>query len=552
MFLRSCALFLLLSCGSAALAAEPTPRLAVVVSVDQLKADHLVRFRPHFAAGGFKRLLEGGVEFQNCHYRHAITQTAPGHGVILSGVYPHVHSVIGNEWIDRDSWEQINSVEDRDAPLVGVAPRELGPAAAARPDKTGRSPKNFTARTVGDQLKARYGADCRVFAASNKDRSAILLGGQRADAAYWDEVGKMVTTRFYRAELPPWVEAFNRERRVFAAFGRTWDRLLAPAVYEALLGPDDAPGENDSFGFGRTFPKKVDGGKAEVSPAFFTAFDNSPFSSEVLSAFVQRAVREEKLGQHRGTDLLCVSFSQVDTIGHSYGPDSHELMDSVLRLDRVLAELFGFLDREIGADHWVVVLTADHGVAALPERTVAAGAAGGRVNPRDLDGAVKKALDRAYGPLTANEVWFVRDGTTLHLRPTALAQKAVTAAAAAQVARDALARLPFVAQAFTREELLAAPPEGDSVLAMARRSYHAGRGRDVLVVLRPNFVPRSNTGTTHGTPHDYDTQVALLWQGPGVPRGVRPERVGVEDIAPTLAALLGVPAPEGAQGRKLF
>jgi predicted AlkP superfamily pyrophosphatase or phosphodiesterase len=552
MSLRSCATLLLLSCGSTALAAESAPRLAVVVSVDQLKADHLVRLRPHFGAGGFKRLLADGADFQNCHYRHAITQTAPGHGVILSGVYPNVHSVIGNEWIDRDTWEQVNSVEDRDSPLVGMTPRELGPAAAARPDKTGRSPRNFTAMTVGDQLKARYGADCKVIAASNKDRSAILLGGQRADAAYWDEVGKMVTTRYYRAALPAWVEAFNQERRVFAAFGQTWERLLAPAVYEALVGPDDAPGENDSFGFGRTFPKKVNGGKAEVSPAFFTAFDNSPFSTEVLGAFVQRAVREEKLGQHPGTDLLGVSFSQVDAVGHSYGPDSHEVMDSMLRLDRVLAELFGFFDREIGVGRWVVVLTADHGVASLPERTVAAGAGGGRVNTRDLDSAVKKALDRAYGPLTADEVWFVRDGSALHLRPAALAQKNVAAAAAAAVAREALARQACVAQAFTREEILAAPPEGDSVLAMVRRSYHAGRGRDVLFVLKPNFIMRNNTGTTHGTPHDYDTHVALLWHGPGVPQGVRTERVGVEDIAPTLAALLGVPAPAGAQGRRLF
>jgi hypothetical protein len=183
---------------------------------------------------------------------------------------------------------------------------------------------------------------------------------------------------------------------------------------------------------------------------------------------------------------------------------------------------------------------------------VAAGAGGGRVNTRDLDAAVKKALDRAFGPLTANEVWFVRDGSSLHLRPAALAQKNVAAAAAAAVAREALARLPFVAQAFTREEILAAPAEGDSVLAMVRRSYHAGRGRDVLFVLKPNFIIRNNTGTTHGTPHDYDTHVALLWHGPGVPQGVRTERVGVEDIAPTLAALLGVPAPEGAQGRRLF
>lgn len=535
-------------------AAEPVTRLAVVISVDQLRADHLVRFRPYFGEGGFKRLLEGGLEFPHTYFRHAITQTAPGHATILSGVHANRHAIIGNEWLDRETWDQVNSVEDRDSPLVGVSPRELGPTAAARPDKTGRSPRNFEATTVGDQLKVRFGAECRVFAASNKDRSAILLGGKRADDAYWDEIGRMVTSRHYRAKLPAWVEAFNARRRAHATFGQTWDRLLEPAIYEALLGPDDAPGENDSFGFGRTFPKKVNGGAATITPNFFTAYDNSPFTTQHLGEFVQLAIREEKLGRHAGADLLCVSFSQVDAIGHAYGPDSHELMDAVLRLDRVLASLLDCLDREVGLARCVVVLTADHGVAPLPERLPrpAGAAPGGRVSTRELDGAIKQALDGAFGKLTGNEVWFMRDGTALHLRPAALAAKHLDAAAVAKVASGALRQFPAVAQAYTREEILAAPPEGDSVLAMVRRSYHAGRGRDVVFVLKPYFIIKSNTGTTHSTPHAYDTHVAQVWFGAGVPKGVRTERVGVDDIAPTLAALLGVPAPDGAQGRRLF
>ena len=182
------------------------PKLVVVISVDQMRADYLVRFRPYFGEGGFKRLLEGGADFQNAHYRHALTKTAPGHALMLSGVHANVHGVIDNDWLDRDSWELINSVEDRASPLVGINPAELGPAQARAPEKTGRSPKNFSAVTVGDQLKQRHGEKSKVFAASNKDRSAILLGGKLADAAYWDENGKYVTSRHYRAELPAWVE----------------------------------------------------------------------------------------------------------------------------------------------------------------------------------------------------------------------------------------------------------------------------------------------------------------------------------------------------------
>jgi predicted AlkP superfamily pyrophosphatase or phosphodiesterase len=532
-------------------AADATPpKLAVVISVDQLRADYLVRVRPYFGEGGFKRLLEGGTEFRNAHYRHAITQTAPGHAQMLSGVFSNVHGIIGNEWLDRASWEQVNSVEDRDAPLVGIAPAELGPVQAKAPETTGRSPKNLLAATVGDQLKLRDGAKAKVFTASNKDRSAILLGGQRGDAAYWDENGKFVTSRHYRAALPAWVAAFNAEKRAEAAFGRVWERVLAPAVYETVQGPDDAAGETVDFGFTRVFPKTVNGGAAAVTPKFFTAYENSPFSTEALGEFVQRAVVEEQLGRHEGTDLLGVSFSQIDAIGHSYGPASHEVMDSMLRLDRVLAALFDRIDREVGLARCVIVLTADHGVAPLPEGFK--DGRGGRIKVAELDAAVKQALDAKFGALPKGETWFARDNLAYHLRPAALAARSASAKDAGVVVKTALMATPVVAEAFTREEILAAEPAGDSVLALVRRSYHAERGRDVILVPKPYFMVKTSSGSTHSTPYDYDTHVALVFFGAGVPQGVQEGRVGIDDLAPTLAPLLGVKAPPLAQGRKLF
>jgi predicted AlkP superfamily pyrophosphatase or phosphodiesterase len=548
-FARTLPLFLTLLCAVRAADATP-PKLAVVISVDQLRADYLVRFRPYFGEGGFKRLLEGGADFRNAHYRHAITHTAPGHALILSGVHANVHSVIGNEWLDRDSWEQVNSVEDRGSPLVGINPAELGPVQAKAPEKTGRSPKNFQATTVGDQLKQKYGDRSKVFAVSNKDRSAILLGGQRGDAAYWDENGKYVTSRHYRAELPAWVAAFNAEKRAEAAFGKNWERLLPAEVYEKVQGPDDAPGEGLVNGFTRTFPKRVTGGKDTLTTAYYGAYDTTPFTTVTLGEFVQRAITEEKLGRHGATDLLCVSFSQVDGIGHGYGPDSHEVMDSMLRLDRVLAAILAQIDREVGLAHCVIVLTADHGVAPLPERMAPAPA--GRVKLADLDPVVKKALDAKYGPLPKGETWATRDGVNFHLRPAALAAKNVSAAEAANVVKAALLEVPIMGYAFTREELLAAPAEGGEVLAMARRSYHAERGRDVMFFPKENFVPVGGTGSTHATPYKYDTHVPIVFFGKGVSKGVHTESVGVDDIAPTLAPLLGIAAPSAAKGKKLL
>lgn len=541
--------------AAAPAAAEDRPKLAVVISIDQFRGDYLTKFRPYFGEGGFRRLLEGGAEFRDTHYRHSITQTAPGHATILTGVPASVHGITSNEWTDRSSWESINSVEDRDSPLVGINPAELGPAAAGNPAKTGRSPRNLNAETVGDMLKARYGSDMKVFAASNKDRSAILLGGKKADAAYWDENGRMITSRYYRESLPAWVEAFNAERRVHATFGRTWDRIADPKLYDQVQGPDDAAGEYAGNGYTRTLPKTVTGGKATITPAFFQAFDVSPFSAEFLGAFVERAITEEKLGRHPATDLLCVSFSQIDSCGHMYGPDSHEVMDSILRLDRVLARLLDTLDREVGLARCLIVLTADHGVVSLPEHVQAKQGpeAAGRVNLGEIDAAVKKALDAAYGPLEGKESWFLRDNAGYHLRPASLAKKKVPEAAAAKTARDAIAALPYVAEVYTRDDLLAIDPNGATVASMMRRSYREGSDRDVVFALKAFFIPGTRpTGTTHGSPYAYDTHVTHLWYGPGVLPAIRGERVGIDDIAPTLAAALGVPAPNHAPGRRLF
>jgi predicted AlkP superfamily pyrophosphatase or phosphodiesterase len=557
-FRFSIVLSILVALASGVRAAEPAapPRLALVISVDQLCGDYLGKFGPYFGEGGFRRLLQGGTTFSEAHHRHAIAHTAPGHAVILTGAFANTHGIISNDWIDRETWESVNCVLDRESPLVGISPGEMGPVARANPAKTGRSPRHLEAGTVGDQLKRKFGRDAKVFAAGNKDRSAILLGGRMADAAYWDENGRMVTSAHYRAALPAWVEAFNAEDRAGQAFGKTWERLIAAGIYDRVQGPDDAPGETVDFGYTRTFPKTINGGADRITPAFYTAFDNSPFATELLGDFVQRAIQEERLGRSRGTDLLCIGFSQIDAIGHNYGPHSHEVMDAMLRLDRVLASLLDFVDRDIGLANCVIVLTADHGVAPLPERVQALqpGTPAGRMRSSDLSAAVKSALDGAFGPLPGRESWFMYDAMSYHLRPAALAAKKVSATDAAKVVKQALLAQPMIQVAYTRDELMAAPParDDDSLLALNRRSYHAGRGRDVLFVLKPNFIAKTSAGTTHGTPHSYDTHVAMVWFGRGIPKGVRPERVGIEDIAPTLAALLGVPAPAQSEGRQLF
>lgn len=537
-------------CALAQPAADP-PRLAVVITVDQLRADYLTRFRPFFGDGGFNRLLANGAVYTDAHFRHSVTLTAPGHASILSGVFAETHGIIANSWLDRGSWQVINSVEDPDSPLVGTAaPRSPGNIIAR---KAGRSPKNLRATTVGDQLKLRLGATSRVFSASNKDRAAILLGGKLADQVYWVENGVFVTSRHYRDALPAWVAGFNEQHAATKLFGARWERLLDASLYDAVQGPDDAPGESDNHGLARTFPKTIDGGRKEISNRFYNAFDTTPYATEMLGAFAELALREEKLGHSATTDLFCLSFSQIDVAGHAYGPDSHEMMDSMIRLDRVLAQLLDAIDREVGLQHCVIVLTADHGVCPMPERIQAMSPSipAGRYSLRELEAHVTRALDAKFGALPENEIWFTRNNTSVHLRAAALNAKQLSRLEVATVVRDALLTAEPVERAFTFAEIREFPVEGDSLESMVKRSYHPHISGEVFYTVKPYYFVRDD-GSQHGSPHNYDTHVPLIWFGAGVTPGVHPQRVGIDDIAPTLSGLLQVPAPPQARGRRLF
>lgn len=535
---------------------ESRPALAVVISVDQMRADYLERFAPWICEGGFARLVAHGAVYSECRYGHAGTKTAPGHATILSGTHPSIHGIMANEWIEPDTWQGRVAVEDAEAPLVGITPRAWRSPGGVIEAKEGRSPRSLLATTVGDQLKIRHGAGSKVFSASIKDRSAILMGGKLADGAYWTENGRFITSTYYRSELPSWIAAFNERQLVEATFGRRWERLLSREIYDRVQGPDDAPGENSKWGLGRTFPRTIDGGTGQIGKDFYDAWYVSPFSNDVLAEFVKAAVKAEGLGRSTYTDLLCISFSQPDGIGHYAGPDSHEIMDSMLRLDRTLADFLEFLESEIGLDRCVVVLTADHGCAPMPERVHSfdrPGVTAGRIEGATLDALVGGSLAAAYGEPAENERWFIRDNDGYRLSREVLDAHAVPIADAARVVRDALLSFEAIETAFTREQILGPVSTPDSrLLKLVRNSYPPARGQDVVFVVRPFVIVNFSLGGTHGTPWDYDTHVPLVFMGGGAPVGENIEPVGVVDLATTLAPMLMVPAPPEAVGRRLF
>lgn len=537
-----CLLLLSIAPTAGAQAPAPGPRLVVVIAIDQFRADYLQRFRRYFGAGGFNLLLRRGATFAETHYQHAVTQTCPGHAVILTGSNPNVNGIVANYWFNLAQRSEEYCAADTAATLIGT----IG---------EGRSPRNLRDSTVGDRLKRATAGRSRVVAIAGKDRSAIMLGGHSADAAYWTEDTLVVTSSYYMRQLPPWVQRFNRSGAISRYRGSTWSRLLPAPAYR-LVGRDNVTAEENPGGMGRTFPHRLSAGRSSLGN-FIKGFETSPFENEVLVRFAMDLVQQEQLGQDNDPDLLAIGLSANDPVGHSYGPDSHEVMDITVRTDRELERLFGFLDHYVGMDRVLVVLTADHGVAPLPElvrqRNPAAQAA--RINPATIAAEAEQALRARYGEPRA-PAWMTRPTWIMyprwpwmHLNLPGLEDRGIPVEEAEQVAQQAMQRMPGVAQVLTGTKLRQRP---GAPLSRAELSFHPQRSGQLYYEFSPYLVPEPDgAGTDHGSPWTYDTHVPLLWFGPGIAPGVYQEPAAVADIVPTLSLLLGLDAPRASQGRVL-
>jgi predicted AlkP superfamily pyrophosphatase or phosphodiesterase len=521
----------------------PSPRLVVVIAIDQFRPDYLQRFRRFFSPGGLSLLLTRGAAFTEAQYQHGVTQTCPGHAVMLTGSYPNVNGIVANSWFNLAQRREEYCAADTAAQLLGASGE-------------GRSPRNLVDSTVGDELKRRTAGRSRIVTIAGKDRSAIMLGGHLADAAYWTEDTLVVSSTYYMKELPSWVRRFNASGAVTRYRGSTWNRLLPAAAYQQA-GRDDVAGEENPGGMGRVFPHRLGSGAPSLAN-FITGFQTSPFENEVLLRFAIEAIQQEQLGRDDDPDLLAIGFSANDLVGHSYGPDSHEVMDMTLRTDRQLERLFGFLGQQIGMDRVLVVLTSDHGVAPLPEIARARNRAirAARIDPSVIAEAAERALRTRYGEprgpawMTPPAWILYRGWPWLYLNLPELEDRRIPLAEAERVAQEAMREVPGVARVLTEAELRGQPrtaPRSGAELA-----FYQGRSGQLYYELAPYLVvEQGGNGTNHGSPWTYDTQVPLLWLGQGVAPGTYRDPVSMADLAPTLSALLGIDPPGGSQGRVL-
>jgi hypothetical protein len=493
--------------------APKKPKLVVLVVIDQFRYDYLTRFRSSYK-GGLARFLDSGAVFTNAHYEHFPTVTAVGHGTMLTGALPSISGIVGNEWFDRESGKQVSSVSDDSVDLLGGQPG--APAA---------SPHRLLVSTVGDELKMANPV-AKSVGISSKDRSAILPAGHMADGAYWFDTrtGNFVSSTYYFKQLPDWVVKFNQSRVVDQWAGKTWSAVDGAADQKPFL----------------TMP-------AANASGYYNMLDRTPYHNDLLVLMAQAAIEGEQLGADDVPDVLSVSFSANDRIGHALGPDSPQVRDVSIQSDRSLGVLFEYLDKKVGAGNYVAVLTADHGVAPLPEVMKQRKMSGGRIPEGSVLNAVRSALAARYGPGD----WVVgKSGPSPYLNYPLIAEKKLSLEEVQQVAADTVRNLPHIYRVYTRSELRRGSGIDDMVDRRVRNGFHYQRSSDLFTVVEPYWLFESS-GTSHGTPYNYDSHVPVVFYGAGIKPGRYNQRAAVNDIAPTLATMLDVETPSGANGRVL-
>jgi predicted AlkP superfamily pyrophosphatase or phosphodiesterase len=554
------------------------PRLVVAILVDQLRYDYLERFHSHFVEGGFRTFTDRGAFMTFAQYDYAPTVTGPGHASFLSGATPATHGIVGNDWFDKKSGKSINCVSDPEVSGVGVK----SPASGKR------SPRNFIGSTLSDEMRLRFKS--KVVGLSLKDRGAILPAGRNATGAYWldSSNGHFVTSTWYRDALPAWLNSFNERQLPASYVGQTWKRLLPESAYQ---WPDNGAGE------GRLAGEKTSAFDHIIKPSPTEGLETivpTPFGNTLLRELAEAAVDGEKLGAPGCTDFLSVSFSSTDACGHIFGPYSQEMQDIILRLDIELERFFKFLDQRIGLNNVTMVLTADHGVAPVPEFAVTNGFQGGRADlpdlkptppqdspndntapstsiatssnpkkedeksadsekpattaPSGLMADLLKALSQRFQSSRILLSPRFYDGHLFYNHQELAAQK-ISADDVSHFIREwALASGRFQA-AFTRNQLLdgRAPGElGQRIL----KGYHAERGGDIVLTLKPFVLPGAGkSGTTHGAPFSYDTHIPVAFHGPAFKPGRYADAFAITDIAPTLSVVLRMNEPSGNVGK---
>ncbi|HMJ70861.1 MAG TPA: alkaline phosphatase PafA [Cyclobacteriaceae bacterium] len=517
-----------------------SPKLVVGIVVDQMRQEYIYRFERKFGDGGFKRLMSQGYMLKNAHYNYVPTYTGPGHASVYTGTTPAIHGIIGNDWYDKNIKKGVNCVGDDRFKPVG--------------SETGNgdvSPCRMLSTTISDELEISTQRRAKVVGISMKDRGAVLPAGHTPDGAYWFDgtTGKFITSTYYKPGLPTWLEKFNAQNLAERYLSQEWKTTYPIEQYKES-GPDDSQYETKPKGKERaTFPYNLKELRKD-NPGFDFVI-STPFGNDLLADLAIATIDGEAMGKDEWTDMLTVSFSSPDYVGHAMGPQSIEVEDIYIRLDKTIETLLAKLDASVGKGQYVVFLTADHAVAEVPAYLKDLKIPGGNLRVSTLETGLKDFL-KPYFPdkeileeVSGNEVFLNSDMFNGDPRASG-----VDFLVATELIRNYLLRQEGIAEVYTRQMLLSGDYGEQGIKGSVRRGFHTKRSGDLLIVLEPGWIAGGNaTGTTHGSAYTYDTHVPILFFGMGVKSGSSSLYHTITDIAPTISVLLKIKFPSGCTGQ---
>jgi predicted AlkP superfamily pyrophosphatase or phosphodiesterase len=510
----------------------PRPKMVVGIIVDQMRYDYLYRYYDQYVEGGFKRMMNEGFNCRNNHYSYALTITGPGHASVYSGSVPAINGIVGNDWFDPIKKQNVYCVEDSTVTTVGSNNTSVGKM----------SPKNLLVSTITDQLRIATNFRSKTVSISIKDRGAILPGGHTANGAYWfdSKTGNWVTSSYYMQNVPEWVKNYNAKKKPSEYLRKGWSLLLHADQYTQSTA-DDVPWEGKLPGAAKpVFPYELAGFAGDA----FGIVTNTPWGNTITKEMAIEAIKGENLGKGADTDFLAVSFSTPDKIGHSVGPNSVEQQDNFLRLDREFAELFSFLDSWVGKGEYTVFLSADHGVVDVPGFAKSHNLPNGLANRKEIQDAINGAIEENFG----NEKFILSTSNNqLYLDHDVLKKKNVTVNQVTEVVRRALLPIDAIAHVVNLKDL-ANSPLTTYHTELYKNNVNFKRSGDIQIMTQPGWLNGGPTGTSHGTPNNYDTQVPFVMFGWGVNKGETVRRTYVADIAPTVATILRILPPSGTIG----
>jgi predicted AlkP superfamily pyrophosphatase or phosphodiesterase len=510
-------------------------KLVIGIVIDQRRDDYLTRYWDDYSDRGFKRLISTGFSSNDHQYSYAPTYTGPGHATVYSGTTPEVHGIIANDWYDRVGESLVYCVKDTLVQSIGT--NDVGGQ---------MSPHRFLSTSLCDQLELATNSRSKTIAISLKDRGAVLPAGHSGDGAYWfigGDEGKWVSSSWYMSSLPKWVDNFNASGVMDNLMDRTWELLLNDSVYDESY-PDNNPFEGKYVGKDSpTFPYELR--ELAEQNGNYSMLKVTPMGNTMVVDFAKAAILAEEMGTDNHPDLLSVSLSSTDYVGHKYGPMALETQDTYLRLDQKIADFLEFVDQYVGLDNTLIFLTADHGGAHVPNLLKDRKIPVDYWQPGNLEDDVRAMLSEKYG----TGEWllqFFED--RFYLNRPLIHEKGLDLAKMQHEIADFSLLYPGVASAYTARTM-STTQFTEGLARNMQRGFHQKISGDVMLLLKPGWMKWGSTGTTHESGYIYDTHVPMVFSGWGVSHGETHDQTNTRDIAPTVAAILKIQPPIGCTGR---